>query len=179
MPAAIPLRVGVLATDEARRAALTKLVEDAGHRVVAATQSDVIVRDAKQLSTSRPTLVFSDESSPTENRLPWDAHPNQIDAALRALAAGLSIRLARSTPRRGFEELAESAVHTILTPRELDVIDAIGAGLSNKAIARELQISLHTVKFHIESLLRKLGARTRAEAVAKAMERRMKETVEL
>ena len=59
------------------------------------------------------------------------------------------------------------------------MIDAIGAGLSNKAIARELEISLHTVKFHIESLLRKLGARTRAEAVAKEMERRMKETVEL
>ena len=114
-----------------------------------------------------------------QNRLPWNAAPRQVDAALRALAAGLSIRLARSAARRGFEELAESTVQSILTPRELDVIDAIGAGLSNKAIARELQISLHTVKFHIESLLRKLGAHTRAEAVAKAMERRRKETVEL
>lgn len=165
--------------DETRRAALTKLVEDAGHHVVATAQSDVIVRDAKQLSTSRPSLVFSDESSPVENRLPWDAHPSQIDAALRALATGLSIRLARSTPRRGFEELADSAVQSILTPRELDVIDAIGEGLSNKAIARKLEISLHTVKFHIESLLRKLGARTRAEAVAKEMQRRRNETVEL
>lgn len=169
----MPLRVGVHATDETRRAALTKLVEDAGHRVVAPAQSDVIVRDAKQSSMSRPTLVFSDESSPAENRLPWDAHPGQVDAALRALVAGLSIWLARSAPHRGFEELADSTVQSILTPRELDVIEAIGAGLSNKAIARELEISLHTVKFHIESLLRKLGARTRAEAVAKAMERRM------
>lgn len=175
----MPLLVGVLATDEARRVALTQLVEDAGHRVVAATQSDVIVRDAKQFSTSRPTLVFGDEGSPADNRLPWNAHPRQVDAALRALAAGLSIRLARPAPRRGFEELTESTVQNILTPRELDVIDAIGAGLSNKAIARELQISLHTVKFHIESLLRKLGAHTRAEAVAKAMERRRKEIVEL
>jgi DNA-binding CsgD family transcriptional regulator len=175
----MPLLVGVVATDEARRAVLTKLVEDSGHHVVAVGPADVVVSDAKQLSTSRPTLVFSDESSPIENRLWWDAPPSQVDAALRALAAGLSIRLARSAPRRGFEELADSAVQSILTPRELDVIDAIGAGLSNKAIARELDISLHTVKFHIESLLRKLGARTRAEAVAKAMERRRRETVEL
>ena len=82
-------------------------------------------------------------------------------------------------PRRGLEELTDWPAQDILTPRELDVVEAISAGLSNKAIARELGISLHTVKFHIESLLRKLGARTRAEAVAKAMERRKKETVEL
>lgn len=82
-------------------------------------------------------------------------------------------------PRRGLEELTDWPAQSVLTPRELDVIEAISAGLSNKAIARELGISLHTVKFHIESLLRKLGARTRAEAVAKAMERRKKETVEL
>ncbi|WP_161966074.1 helix-turn-helix transcriptional regulator [Steroidobacter cummioxidans] len=175
----MPLLVGVLATDETRRAALTKLVADAGHRVVASAQSDVIVSDAKQTSPSRPTLVFRNEGSPAENHLPWDAPPRQVDAALRALVAGLSIRPARSAPRRGFEELDDSAVQSVLTPRELDVIDAIGAGLSNKAIARELGISLHTVKFHIESLLRKLGAHTRAEAVAKAMERRRQETVEL
>jgi DNA-binding CsgD family transcriptional regulator len=73
--------------------------------------------------------------------------------------------------------LAERAAGVLLTPRELDVLAAIGAGSSNKAIARDLGISLHTVKFHIESLFRKLGARTRAEAVAKGLERR--QTVEL
>jgi DNA-binding CsgD family transcriptional regulator len=46
-------------------------------------------------------------------------------------------------------------------------------------IARRLDISPHTVKFHVESLLRKLGARTRAEAVAKAREHRLSNTVEL
>jgi DNA-binding NarL/FixJ family response regulator len=180
----MPLLVGVLAKDESRRAALTKLVEEAGHRVADAEHCDVMLSDAKQTSTWPPTIVLSDRTWPAENRLPLnhlpsDANPRQVDAALRAVTAGLSIRHARSTPRRGFEELAESAAQSTLTPRELDVIDAIGAGLSNKAIARELGISLHTVKFHIESLLRKLGARTRAEAVAKAMERRRKQTVEL
>jgi DNA-binding CsgD family transcriptional regulator len=175
----MPLLVGMLVADEKLRAALTKLVEQAGHRVVAADQSDVILSDTKQTATSRPTIVLSDETSPAENRLPREPHPRQLDAALRAVTAGLLFRIDRSTARRGFEEVAEWPAQGILTPRELDVIDAISAGLSNKAIARELGISLHTVKFHIESLLRKLGARTRAEAVAKAMERRQKETVEL
>jgi DNA-binding NarL/FixJ family response regulator len=61
----------------------------------------------------------------------------------------------------------------LLTPRELEVLGAIGEGLTNKAIARKLGISLHTVKFHVESLFRKLGARTRTEALAKAAERRV------
>ena len=75
--------------------------------------------------------------------------------------------------------MSERIATVLLTPRELEVLTAIGAGLGNKAIARELGISLHTVKFHIESVFRKLGARTRAEAVAKALERRTGETVEL
>ena len=81
--------------------------------------------------------------------------------------------------RTSFEEMHERAAHALLTPRELEVLAAIGAGLANKAIARQLGISLHTVKFHIESLFRKLGARSRAEAVAKGLERRVRETVEL
>jgi len=53
-----------------------------------------------------------------------------------------------------------------LTPRELDVLALIAEGESNKAIARRLAISIHTVKFHIASLLDKLDAQGRAEAVA-------------
>jgi DNA-binding CsgD family transcriptional regulator len=53
-----------------------------------------------------------------------------------------------------------------LTPRELDVLALIAEGASNKMIARRLDISVHTVKFHIASLLDKLDAQGRAEAVA-------------
>jgi DNA-binding CsgD family transcriptional regulator len=67
---------------------------------------------------------------------------------------------------------AASEPDALLTPRELEVLGAIGEGLTNKAIARKLGISLHTVKFHVESLFRKLGARTRTEALAKAAARR-------
>lgn len=68
---------------------------------------------------------------------------------------------------------AASEPDALLTPRELEVLGAIGEGHTNKAIARKLGISLHTVKFHVESLFRKLGARTRTEALAKAAERRV------
>jgi DNA-binding CsgD family transcriptional regulator len=55
-----------------------------------------------------------------------------------------------------------------LTPREFDVLALIAEGASNKAIARRLGISVHTVKFHIASLFDKLDADGRTEAVAQA-----------
>jgi DNA-binding CsgD family transcriptional regulator len=55
-----------------------------------------------------------------------------------------------------------------LTPRELDVLALIAEGASNKAIARRLGISVHTVKFHVASLLDKLDADGRTEAVTQA-----------
>jgi len=79
----------------------------------------------------------------------------------------------------GFAAMPEQSGQALFTPRELEVLGAIGDGLTNKMIARRLDISPHTVKFHVESLLRKLGARTRAEAVAKAREHRLSNTVEL
>ena len=73
----------------------------------------------------------------------------------------------------GFAALPETEFRALLTPREIEVLSAISEGLTNKAIARRLDISLHTVKFHVESLFRKLGVRTRTQAVAKASERRL------
>jgi DNA-binding NarL/FixJ family response regulator len=55
-----------------------------------------------------------------------------------------------------------------LTPRELEVLRAMADGLSNKLIARQLGISEHTVKFHANAILGKLGAQSRTEAVVRA-----------
>jgi DNA-binding CsgD family transcriptional regulator len=63
----------------------------------------------------------------------------------------------------------------LLTPREIEVLGALGNGMTNKEVARLLGISPHTVKFHIESLFRKLGAASRAEAVAKGMRQQIVE----
>ena len=97
-------------------------------------------------------------------RLVLDAGHDVVDGA----AADIVMQEASS----GFAALAEAEARSLLTPREVEVLGARGEGLTNKAIARRFGISLHTVKFHVESLFRKLGARTRTEALAKAAERR-------
>lgn len=58
-----------------------------------------------------------------------------------------------------------------MTPREREVLDLLGEGLSNRAIAERLGISTHTVKFHVAAIYGKLGATTRAEAVRRAFRR--------
>jgi DNA-binding CsgD family transcriptional regulator len=55
-----------------------------------------------------------------------------------------------------------------LAPRELDVLALLAEGASNKTIARQLGISVHTAKFHVSSLLDKLDATGRTDAVAHA-----------
>ncbi len=57
------------------------------------------------------------------------------------------------------------ATDDVLTSREHEVLELVGQGLSNKLIARQLQISEHTVKFHIASVSAKLGASSRTDAV--------------
>lgn len=56
-----------------------------------------------------------------------------------------------------------------LTPRELQVLQLLAEGLPNRAIAQRLQISEHTVKFHVATILSKLEAHTRTEAVIRAI----------
>ena len=58
-----------------------------------------------------------------------------------------------------------------LSAREREVLALVAAGISNKGIARELQVSPNTVKFHIAAILEKLDAATRAEAVVAALRR--------
>jgi DNA-binding NarL/FixJ family response regulator len=65
-------------------------------------------------------------------------------------------------------EMANLSQVEPLSARELDVLRGLAEGLSNKQIARALGISEHTVKFHINAILGKLGAQSRTEAVVRA-----------
>jgi DNA-binding NarL/FixJ family response regulator len=100
--------------------------------------------------------------------LPSDATPEQLRAAVAAVLQGLSVRVA------GHAQAAEPdrepgalppADHEPLTPRELEVFELLGKGLSNPDIAGVLGISSHTAKYHVGQILAKVGAATRAEAV--------------
>jgi DNA-binding CsgD family transcriptional regulator len=173
------LGVAIVARDSTRLALLRAFVQQAGHTLAAPADADVFLVDDEDLTAEKPALVLGGRGQRQAGRLPGSANAQQIDAALRAIAVGLRVRAVDEPDEQGgFEELPGQSPHSLLTPRELDVLAAISAGFGNKAIARQLGISLHTVKFHIESLLRKLGARTRAEAVAKALEQRVRYTVD-
>jgi DNA-binding NarL/FixJ family response regulator len=173
------LRIAVNAADPQRRAELARLVAAAGHEVVTdEVLADAVLSDLEMPRTARPLVTLGVGDYDQAGALPRDAAPMQIDAAIRAAAAGLWIRPAADS-FDGFGPERDLPAQSLLTPREVEVLSAISAGLSNKAIAQRLDISLHTVKFHVESLLHKLGARTRAEAVAKGLARRNVETLDI
>ena len=97
-----------------------------------------------------------------------DASVETLLASLQAAVRGLvvydpSLALVPSPARDFTLVLAED-----LTPRETEVLQLLADGLTNKAIAQRLGISDHTVKFHVNAILGKLGAQSRTEAVVRA-----------
>jgi DNA-binding CsgD family transcriptional regulator len=174
------LYVAVHAVDPLRRAALSRVVAEAGHIVVGAQDAaDVLLVDGDcPPGETRPVVTLGGTDDDLPGVLSRHASASQIDAAIRAVSAGLIVRM-RDAKDAGFGAMRETDGQALLTPREFEVLATLAEGLTNKAIARRLNISLHTVKFHVESLFRKLGARTRTEAVTKASERRRHETINL
>ena len=159
--------IGLYISDPARLAELISMLESSGYSVEVPEDAELILSDGEAPRSEKPTVVLGTSRSEHAGVLPADATAEQIIAALEAVYVGLIVRASSRT----FSELRETSAQELLTPRELQVLAAIGEGASNKAIARQLGISLHTVKFHIESVFRKLGVRSRAEAVAKGIER--------
>jgi DNA-binding NarL/FixJ family response regulator len=105
--------------------------------------------------------------------LPATSDAETLAAVLRAAVLGL-VSLPRSElgsllPQEERVEVAVRAPVETLTPRELEVLQLMARGLTNRQIARKLAISEHTVKFHAAAILGKLTARSRAEAVARAI----------
>ena len=174
-----PLRVAVMADDPARRRHLLRALAVLGYEIAEADEApDVVVTDAERRGVGGvPAVALGGVDDDQAALLARDASDEQIDAALRAVAAGLVVRMRNAAP--AFDMLPEKISQPLLTPRETEVLNVIADGLSNKEIGRRMDISLHTVKFHIESLLRKLGARSRAEAVAKGLARRRDDAIEI
>ena len=106
--------------------------------------------------------------------LPKTAAAAELAEAARRLAAGESfLHWASAT---ALLQQLRSDSHAALAPerltgREAQVLQAVSAGLTNKAIALKLGVSEHTVKFHLSAAMSKLGAASRAEAVALAIQR--------
>jgi two-component system, NarL family, response regulator YdfI len=101
--------------------------------------------------------------------LPRDVAVSEIVAAIQAAAAGLialhPADMNALLPASRAERSTATSEGEALTPRELDVFTMLAEGAGNKTIAWKLGISEHTVKFHVASIMSKLNAASRTEAV--------------
>ena len=133
---------------------------------VARTPAFVLLADAPTASWTADALRAGARSV-----LPRDATPDEIIAALEAAAVGLvtlPVELAADfvSATRGPTARSAGPPTQPLTRREVEVLGMLAEGLANKNIAARLGISEHTVKTHVASILTKLDAFSRAEAVA-------------
>jgi len=154
--------------------------------LAAALEPDVVVEQREEggplphvpsvVLVEDPRFVWNFEGPDAEGErgaravLSRDASPEELLAAVHAVAAGLVVvqpqtlafaaTALQAPPRPRFESLS---------PREIDVLNQLARGAPNKAIARALGISEHTVKFHITSIFSKLHASSRTEAVTQGV----------
>ncbi len=101
--------------------------------------------------------------------LPSNASPIEIRAALEAVAAGLLVLPVQDMHSWPVPNTAMS--DTGITNREREVLRLLAEGVGNKEIAWRLSITEHTVKFHVSSLMSKLNAGSRTEAVTQGIRR--------
>jgi DNA-binding NarL/FixJ family response regulator len=185
------LRVAVVAGDPLARSGLAALLAREGIQVVAERASDdaaplppcdaaavdlgddAAVAALGTFGVPAVALLASDAQAEealaagARGLVARDAPAARIAAALYAVARGLAALDARLLP-----ELvrARPPVHASgeLTPREAEVLALLAEGLANKEIARRLGVADRTAKFHVESILAKLGAESRSEAIVRA-----------
>ncbi|NJN17569.1 MAG: response regulator transcription factor [Oscillochloris sp.] len=186
------ITVFIVAAAPALRAGLRSLLSGGELRVVGEsplptlTAADVVVAAGESIAVAARTLDGSNDtalvalSGDAQLALtlsgltlrgwaitPEDVGAEELHAAVHAAAQGFVVlpriwadQLAR--PRQSLEEPQGES----LTTRELEVLGLLSEGLPNKQIAGRMQISEHTVKFHIASIFQKLGAASRTEAVS-------------
>ena len=158
---------------EARADAVLIEVREAGMgEVIESLEESGLLRET-------PVLVLLDDTAPetvsqflrlgVRGVLPSDVQPAQVAAALEAAVRGLLVlapgKIAAVQSAGGTRDFPDELVEP-LTPRETEVLRLLATGLSNKEIAARLKLSEHTAKFHVASILGKLGASSRAEAVS-------------
>ena len=134
-------------------------------------------RALQEVFTETPAVLLATEPNAAMVRsaarmrihsvLPMEVTARQLVAAISATVAGFAVTLPRASA--GVGEVMR--ITEDLTTREVEVLRLMARGQTNKQVAAQLKISEHTAKFHVSSVLSKLGARTRTEAVTIGMTR--------
>ncbi|SDD44469.1 helix-turn-helix transcriptional regulator [Belnapia rosea] len=145
-----------------------RLVEDTADAAVTVTDLPRVEPEGP------PTLVLAEGATAlaalragARAVLPPDAAPALLAAALPAIARGLAVLPPAQLASLAGRAAPPVAMEAGLTRREREVLDLLAAGASNKVIARRLGLSFHTAKAHVAAVLQKLGAASRADAVAR------------
>ena len=185
------MRVGIVAKSMTLRLGLRELIGSLADMEVSGDsaepdglpEADVLVVTAVEDvlpagEKALPVLLLTEAMDETDRLtdlpvwgvLPLDASAEEISAALHALGEGLWVgapsltgRLLEKHPIARLEK--GEPMSAPLTQREMEVLQLAAEGLANKQIARRLEISEHTVKFHLSALYAKLGVTSRTEAV--------------
>jgi len=190
-----PLRIGVVGEDALARGGLAARLGAAGHSLAAElppgeasgpalSGADAVAWDLgtdpapEELAALSPdlpvvALLAREEqaggalAAGARGALFRESSPERLGAALGAAAHGLVV-LDPALAARLLRPLAGLEGQDPLTPREREVLTHLADGLSNKEIATRLSVAERTAKFHVESILAKLGAANRADAVMRA-----------
>jgi DNA-binding NarL/FixJ family response regulator len=167
LPAIDVIVVDYLLLDEVARAvrAVRAITNEGRIALVVLTNND-----------ERPLTILRNLSLRGWSLVPVGATSVELQAAVTAVAQGFVVlpvafseQFTEQRPAVGTLNLSSS--EEALTNREREVLELVSQGLSNKLIARRLQISEHTVKFHISSISTKLGASSRTDAVSRGIRR--------
>lgn len=157
-------QVDVVLMDAPTREQLEEWQGAGNHTVLLVLLRAVTAKDTIEALNAGATAVLGRSAS-----------RNEILAAIMAATRGLAVLPAEqlaamldAAPAGGESFEGDNSERAQLTHRELEVLAAMANGASNKAIARQLGISFHTVKFHVAAILAKLDADSRTEAVMKA-----------
>ena len=162
------ISVGLALSDRTVRLRVVSMISQmAAVDVADADDADVILTDSGNVPAG-PHLVLGDPASlqSTINGVDKDASICVLEAAIRLVVHGYRISVPLVERHRWETDDLPAEGDKLLTERERQVLEKLAAGASNKVIARDLEISLATAKFHVSSLLTKLGARNRTDAVA-------------
>jgi NarL family two-component system response regulator YdfI len=181
-------RIEVVGTASSVETAAEALVEQDADVLLVEVSNDSAEELLETLAATGVTgetavVVLLDQSAPVWARqavqagvrgvLSGGANAEQLTVAIEAAANGLFVLhpdevRPEPAPRT---QAATVELSEPLTARERQVLGMLGAGLGNKEIASRLKISEHTAKFHVASILGKLGASSRTEAVAIGLRR--------